>query len=232
MDIQTGEVIARKEFDPASTPAGTTDPTLVGYDPLQPERSMHYAFAATPGVYDVDDDGYADVVYAPDLGGNVWKWDIQDIGHDSVNSSSTDYDQNTDWSFSLFFQAPTYLDSAGTGERYWKSFFFHPSAVEKGGNLWLALGSGQRMNLKWPGIAGVTLDNDRFYSIVDTDWQNLMGVPATLAETDLLDVTGNAVCADVSAYKGFFLEAAEGEKFVTETDIFFYVAFAASYIPR
>ena len=39
---------------------------------------MHYAFAATPAVYDLDFDGYADVVYAVDLGGNVWKWVITD----------------------------------------------------------------------------------------------------------------------------------------------------------
>ena len=48
---------------------------------------MRYAFTATPSVFDLDFDGYADVVYAADLGGNVWKWVIHDDVLDPINGS-------------------------------------------------------------------------------------------------------------------------------------------------
>ena len=46
-----------------------------------------------------DDDGFADVVYAGDLGGQVWKWDIHDVGED------TDADPLVDnWPSGIFFE--------------------------------------------------------------------------------------------------------------------------------
>ena len=52
-----------------------------------------------------------------------------------------------------------------------------------------------------------------------------------LAETDLLDVTGDETCADVSAFRGYFFIGEEGEKWVTNVDVFFSYVFAASHIP-
>ena len=46
---------------------------------------MKYAFTATPSVFDLDFDGYADAVFAADLGGNVWKWLIHDAVLDPIN---------------------------------------------------------------------------------------------------------------------------------------------------
>ncbi len=230
VDVQTGEVIAKKEFDPAGTAASTTDPATVTYNASDPERSMHFAFAATPSVFDVNNDGYADVIYAADLGGNIWKWVIKGIAHDSVNSGTKDYDQNGTWTFSRFFTAPSYLDS-GTGQRWFKNFFFSPTGVWKNGNLWLVAGTGERANLPFAGFSGTTLDNNRFYSVVDTDVLGNAGVPATITEADLVDISAVAGCANVSAFKGFYFLGADGEKWVTSTDILGYYAFAASYTP-
>ena len=38
---------------------------------------------------DLDGDGFADVIYVGDLGGNVWKWVIHDLGEDRVNDDSS-----------------------------------------------------------------------------------------------------------------------------------------------
>ncbi len=191
---------------------------------------MHFAFAATPAVFDIDSDGYADVVYAADLGGNIWKWAINDIGWDSVNSATKDYDQNSNWDFSLFYKAPSYLNGA-TGLRWWKSFFYPPTAVLKSGKLWVALGTGERANLAYTGNAATTSDNNRFYSLIDTDPLNKVSVAAPIVETDLTDVTSTTGCPDVTATKGFFFVAAEAEKFVTPPEAFFFYVFGASYIP-
>ncbi len=230
IDIQTGEVIAKKEFDASATVASSTDPTTVAYSSLNPERSMHYAFAATPAVFDLDGNGYADTVYIPDLGGNVWKWSIEGIAHDSVNSSTKDYDQNSNWEFSKFFSAPTHLD-VGTGLRYWKSFFFGPSGTVKSGRLWLALGSGERTHLQFPGLPATTAENNRLYALIDVDPLNSINVAPAVAETDLVNLTTGTGCPDLSATKGFYFVGTDGEKFITETDIFFFIAFAASYSP-
>ncbi len=230
IDVQTGKLIAKKEFDPAATAAPTTDPSSVAYDPAHPERSMHFAFAATPAVYDLDFDGYADVVYASDLGGNIWKWVIEDIGHDSVNSAAPDYDQDSNWDFSLFFKSPSWLNTS-TGQRWWKSFFYPPTAVLKNNKLWIALGSGERANLGWTSSATTTLDNNRFYSVLDNDPLNASSVAAPLTESDLADVTALTGCPVISPSKGFFFVTSEGEKFVTPPETFNYFVLTASYIP-
>ena len=230
IDVQTGELIAKKEFNPAGTATSTTDPSTVAYSVADPERNMHYAFAATPAVYDLNFDGYADVIYAADVGGNVWKWVIKNVGHDSVNSASTDYDQNTDWSFSLFFKAPSYLNTV-TGQRWWKSFFFPPTAVLKNNKLWIALGSGERANLGFTGSATTTADNNRFYSVLDSDPLNAVSVAVPIVETDLADLTALTGCPVISPSKGFFFEAGEAEKFVTPPETFNFFVLTASYTP-
>jgi len=40
---------------------------------------MKYAFAARPGVFDLNSDGYADVFHFSDLGGKPRKWAIMDL---------------------------------------------------------------------------------------------------------------------------------------------------------
>lgn len=230
VDVQTGEVIAKKEFDPIGTALPTTDPSTVAYNASSPERSMHYAFAATPSVYDLDFDGYADVIYAVDLGGNIWKWVIKNVGWDSVNSAVADYDQNAYWTFGKWFSAPSYLNTA-TGQRWWKSFFFPPTAVLKNGKLWVALGSGERANLAFVGNSGTTADNNRFYSVLDTDPLWAGGPSTVLQESDLLDVTSASGCPVVSPSSGFFFTADEAEKFITPSETFSYFVLTASYIP-
>jgi type IV pilus assembly protein PilY1 len=230
IDIQTGKVIAQKEFDPSGTASAATDPASVAYNAANPERSMHFAFAATPAVYDLDFDGFADVIYASDLGGNIWKWVIKNIADDSVNGSTPNYDQNANWSFGLFFKAPSYLNTS-TGQRWWKSFFFPPTAVLKNGKLWIALGSGERANLAFTGNAATSADNNRFYSVLDSDPLNASSVAAPVVESDLADVTSLTGCPVISPSKGFFFVTGESEKFVTPPEAFNYFVLTASYTP-
>src|SRR5262249_22908051 len=62
VNLQTGAVIAR--LQPATT--GTF-------------ADMKYSIAAEPAVLDMNADGFADLVYVGDLGGQLWKWDIHTV---------------------------------------------------------------------------------------------------------------------------------------------------------
>jgi len=228
LDLVTGQVLAQKKFDPALTTAATNPATFL-YSPTNPEQAMHYAMPASPGVYDLNFDGYADVVYMPDLGGNVWKWVIKGIGQDPINGTGSVTQPN--WPFRKLFSAPTHADAGPPAKTYYKSMFFTPSATLKNGNLWLVVGTGERMNLKFAGLTGTDLENNRLYNIIDSDPLDKLALTTVTLESDLTELPSYTTCADLSGYKGFFFKGEEGEKFVTNTDIFSFVVLAASYVP-
>ena len=198
VDIKTGELLASKQFDPGA-PVG------------DPQSEMRFAIPSTPGVYDLDFDGYADVIYVGDLGGNVWKWVIHPIGEDRVNDGSGLTTQ-PNWPFKKFFEAPTYQEKAGE-PIYHKSFFFPPGATFKNRTLWLALGTGERTNLKFMGDDSTAEDNNRFYAMTDLDPLEQAVAPyATLAESDLSDVTNDESCVSLTDRAGLLLRRRTRER--------------------
>jgi type IV pilus assembly protein PilY1 len=225
VDMATGQVLGEKKFQPLLL----TDP----------QSQMRYAIPSTPAVYDLDGDDFADVIYVGDLGGNVWKWVISydpshsNYGQDPINSSGSVSQPN--WKFTLFFKASTTPGGVlgvvlGT-LTYYKSIFFPPAATYQNGNLWLSFATGERANLKKLGDTTSTAENNRFYSIVDPDPWERSGTTTTMAEDTLYDATNNGTCASLGGYNGYFFRARDGEKFITNVDIFAYQVIAASYTP-
>jgi type IV pilus assembly protein PilY1 len=218
LDLKTGEVLAEKKFDTTATDG---------------QQDMRYSVVATPTVLDLNFDGFADVVYAVDMGGQVFKWTINKVGEDRVNDASGLRTQ-PNWPFKVFFRAAPKTIS---GDVYFKNLFFSPAAAYSQGKLWLAFGSGERRNLPFNGIADdvatpETLEeNNRFYVIVDPDPYETAGVPfGTFDETDLTDFTGSQAAA-AFANQGFFFSVGDGEKFVTNVEIFAGDVIAASFLP-
>jgi Tfp pilus tip-associated adhesin PilY1 len=240
VDIKTGRMIGQKKF--VDTPAAT-DPANIVYNSSDPQRSMAFAMASAPAVLDLDFDGYADVVYIGDLGGNVWKWVIRGIGHDPVNSTnlSTAQDGAEDgagglagWHFGKFFATAPHPAPPAAGPRHYRSFFFRPSATLKNNVLWLAFGSGERAQLPYAGITTTTAENNRFYSIKDLDPFEVTAATAPITEAlprGVLDLTSTQTCTDVDAYDGFYIEGLDGEKFVTNSDIIDFKVLVATYRP-
>ena len=222
LDAMTGDIIAARGFDPTGD---CTQP----YDPNIPEKHMCYAMPMTPAVYDTDTDGDADLIVVGDLGGQLWKWVIEAPGYDPVNTTHTFSDNdNSVWPFRKFFEAPVYND--GTNNFY-KSFFFAPAATIDSGTLWYALGTGERNELLYKSDPGTTDDNNRFYAFKDPDPHDVLASTAVLTEANLANLTTTSTCADVSAFSGYYLIGQEGEKWVTNFDIFNYYVLAGSYIP-
>jgi type IV pilus assembly protein PilY1 len=202
VDVRTGDVLAKLAFDAS----GTTS-------------AMKYAVANTPAVLDVNFDGFADVVYFGDLGGQLWKWTVSGVGED------TDSDLLIDWPHGVFFK--TDPGDMGGGEFHYRSIFHPPSVTLKdGGTLVMAFGTGERTDLAYPGVSSKP-DNNRFYVVKDTSWQT---ISSTLSENNLTDITSAANDTDLSD-AGFYFEAEESEKFITNHTIFAGYAITTSYLP-
>ncbi|HVP30499.1 MAG TPA: PilC/PilY family type IV pilus protein [Myxococcota bacterium] len=229
IDMKTGQILAEKKF---IWNAAASDP----------QSQMKYAIPSMPAVFDLDFDGFADVVYVGDLGGNMWKWTIHDVGVDSDSDGKIDT-----WPFRKFFDAPEF-PAVGVATHF-KSFFYPPNATFKNNTLWLGFGSGERADLRWAGIPDspndpTELENNRFYAMTDIDPLE-QSVPAqtTLTESNLLDVSGSETCASITPpLRGYFFKVGrtdangdgvddEGEKFVTATALFSGYVFASTFTP-
>jgi type IV pilus assembly protein PilY1 len=214
LDATTGEVLAMESL------VGRSDSSVTA-------ATESYAIASTPSVLDTNFDGYADLVYIGDLGGNVWKWVIHDIAEDRVNDGSGLVTQPS-WTFRKFFEAPETVDGAAT---YYKSIFYPPSATLYRNKLYIAFGTGERTDLGFEGPTATTDDNNRFYVITDPDPYEQLGTPlAVVAESDLTDVTSDASCQSITT-RGFYFIVENGEKFVTNSEIFARDVIVASFTP-
>ncbi|HEY8156880.1 MAG TPA: PilC/PilY family type IV pilus protein [Myxococcota bacterium] len=223
VDIKTGKVLGMKRYDNSA---------LLGVP------DMRFAFAATPAVFDLDFDGYADVVYAADLGGNVWKWVITADVLDPINGTG-DITQ-PGWPFVKLMSATSCQPPDGcTSAPHYRSFFFPPTGAMVGQALWLALGSGERNALTFTGT--IDPQKNRFYVFKDVDplERELTGSTSTARLTDTSASTNfvNATSLTGSCNPppspalGYYLEGADGEKFITDTTIFFGTVLTSSYIP-
>jgi type IV pilus assembly protein PilY1 len=225
LDLKTGRPIAKRSQSVLNT-CGSA-PALQGND----ETGMCYAIASSPAVFDTDDDGFADVIVVGDLGGNVWKWVIKDVAWDPVNDAlHTTADNNLIWKFRKIFRAPVY--GTAPGPYYFKSFYFPPQGFKSGSAVWYGLGSGERNELLYMSDPATTADNNRFYIIGDADIHETAAIPqALILESNLLDVSTNNTCANITAYKGYFFTGNEGEKWVTNGTMLGDYLFVGSYIP-
>ncbi len=215
IDLKTGGVIAEKKFGSIA----------------DPQASMLYSVVSTPAVLDLNFDGVADVIYVGDMGGNVWKWAIRNVGEDRINDGSGLRTQ-PNWPFKAFFTAaPVTIGSGINAVTYYRNFMFSPAAAFSSGQLYLAFGSGERRNLQFEGDTRKTDANNRFYVMIDSDPYGLASPAlATITEADLTDFSGSAA-AQTFSNKGFYITVADGEKFVTNVEIFSGQVIAATFTP-
>ena len=225
LDVTTGEVLGEKKFNATATDG---------------RQEMLYAMPSTPSVFDHDFDGYADVIYMGDLGGNVWKWVIKydpfngNVLGDPINDSASVSQPNT--KFRRWFAAQASATSSlgvtvGT-TTYYKSIFYSPAGALALNRFWLAFGTGERALLTRQHDGSVLTENNRFYSVKDEDPLDRRPTPIPmLTEADLADQSSDATCPNLASQSGFFFRVADDEKFVTDTDIFAYWVIASTFTP-
>ncbi len=204
VDIKSGNVLARVEFNLLTNP------------------NMIYALPSKPAVLDYDFDGFADVVYVGDLGGQVWKWDIKAVGVDSNFDNEVD-----NWTAGVWFRTPR--EFVGSGTYHYRSFFYPPAATIVRGKMRLAFASGEREQLRFSG-SSLYAENNRFYVIDDIYPTGASAFSKVYTEADLEDVTNTHTQTDMSK-SGYYFEVPDGEKFITDVLIFAGYVVAVSYSP-
>ena len=213
IEIESGRPVAVRQFG-----------TGVGEVP-----EMEYAMPSTPGVLDYDQDGFADLIYIGDLGGNVWKWVVRSYG--TADPTPTTLHQ-PNWSFRKFFSDDPTRTTSGLHAR---SFYFAPAATIVSGILHIGLGSGERSSLNCSSTSGGCTLNNRFYVLKDRDiWDNSVSVAidGRAAPTgDLLDTTPFEDDCPVVPQRGFYFEVPDGEKFVTNSEVFNRFFFTSTFTP-
>ncbi len=198
-------MLARVEFDAASY------------------ADMIYALPSTPAVLDLDFDGFGDVVYIGDLGGQIWKWDISAVGADSDSDGEID-----NWPSGVFFATPS--EDMGGCVYHYRSFFYPPAASFVRGNLVLAFGSGEREDLRYPGDASYD-ENNRIYTVTDPSPTGANAFATIYSELYLTDITAKYINDDPTK-AGFYFDLADGEKIVSDILIFAGYVIATSFSPE
>jgi type IV pilus assembly protein PilY1 len=165
---------------------------------------MTYSMASDPAVVDRDLDGYADRIYIPDTGGQVWRVDIADPSP-------------ANWTVELLASID---GSAPAGSR---KFLYPPDVVygqdANGPYDAVLIGSGDREH---PFDTTVT---NRFYMFKDRKTGPSGVGQATITEADLFDATSNVLQTAtgtaltsaqnaLAAGKGWMITLAAGEKVV------------------
>jgi type IV pilus assembly protein PilY1 len=167
---------------------------------------MDFSIPGEVRVIDINLDGFADMIFAADMGGQVWRFDIS-------NGAAAASDLVTGGVI-----ADIGADSDATNNR---RFYTTPdiALVKQGAAkfLTIALGSG------WRAKPTDTVVTDRFYVMRDSNWGSAPGTYTKLTESDLVDVTSNidanAIASDISGgKKGWYITMENtGEKVLSSS---------------
>jgi Tfp pilus tip-associated adhesin PilY1 len=185
---------------------------------------MKFSIPSAPAVLDLNHDGFADVIYIGDLGGQMWKWDVSAVGTDSADTDTL----IDNWNSGRIFATPR--TSLGASQYHYRQFYHPASAAYVNGVLHLAFGSGEEKDILYQGDASRD-DENRFYVIQDLNPTGASAFSTLITEAaNLTDVTSTASYADPGNL-GYYFKGAESEKFITDTIIFAGHVLTASYIP-
>lgn len=183
--------------------------------------SMNFSIPSELKLFDANKDGLTDAVYFGDMGGQVFRLDIN-------NNAATDADLGT--RLHLLASVGQSVVANTTNQR---RFYEAPSVstlldADKKPYVVVALGSGYRSH---------PLDEsteDAFYVFQDTDVMSQTNLQATITPTDLAVV--NLATADgvnLTGKKGWMMDLPEsGEKVLASPIILFGEVFFTSYVPK
>jgi type IV pilus assembly protein PilY1 len=152
---------------------------------------MEYSIPATVVSGDINADGYTDIIFAVDIGGQLWRFDLNNSGNDTVITGGV------------------IAELSGTGADEHRRFYEQPdvSLVERNGqvNYAIGVGSGYRAHPL------STVTQDRYYMVFTGDVYTPPTTYTALTENDLQNVTAD-LAPDLSAKSGWYINLDAGEK--------------------
>lgn len=177
-------------------------------------QRMNFSLAASPTALDLNGDGFVDRVYAGDVGGQLWKFDVSAPA--TLTAGLVD-----NWSGKRLFAAnPGQANPppAGPYSPAQAIYGAPAAALDELGDLWVFFGTG---DLNHP----VAASQNRFYGLRDdTDMVN----GNLLTETSLVDVTST----DGAAAQGWFFQLASDEKVFSGADVFDRTVYFTTFEPE
>jgi type IV pilus assembly protein PilY1 len=169
------------------------------------DASMNHSLPASPGVVDVDNDGFIETAYIGDLGGSIWRFKFCGLGDDSTCNTSN-------WSGARLFDAP----SSGVI----RPVFTMPAVTkDQLGNLWIDWGTGDKTD---PTAANA---QEKIYAVKDNDRSS------TYTLSNLDNITSGTYL-DSSTKHGWYINfSGQGEKVLSDPAIFGGVVYISTYTP-
>jgi type IV pilus assembly protein PilY1 len=183
---------------------------------------MRYSIPADVKVIDLDGDGYADRVYAADMGGQIWRFDVYNgkpasslvAGGVIARLGSAASTQPTAAETRRFYYAPDVALATSRGSRF----------------LHIGIGSGYRAH------PNATENHDRFYALRDHDpfthlTQTQFEARRALTESDLTDVTADLDAILEPGANGWMLRLEPSEKVLAEARTFANDVYFTTFTP-
>jgi len=159
---------------------------------------------ATAAMVDSDNDGFIDMAYIGDLGGNIWRMKFCSAA-DSASCGTAN------WSGSQFFTRDT-----GTG-----SVYDAPSVTKDvDGNIWVYWGTGDKAE---PIVVGSV--TNRFFAVKDSTKTGSYQIG------DLENITSTTYTDNASKHGWYINLTGAGEKCLSESTIFSGIVYFTSYTP-
>ena len=189
---------------------------------------MDYSIPSDVAVIDSNGDGYMNMMYVGDMGGQVWRFDIEK--------------SETDSNLSNLITGGRIADLAQDGSTTDNRRFYYPPDVARTKSdssryLSLIMSTGYRAHPM------ETDTQDRIYMIKDLPISGAPTTYTTLDESDLFDTTDNligegsdaekaAAYSSLSSSQGWYIDMElPGEKGLSRPVIFAGIAFITTYIP-
>lgn len=183
---------------------------------------MQYSIPADIKVIDLDGDGYADRMYAADMGGQVWRFDIFNGQAPATLVNGGVIAQLG----AAGLSSPTNADT--------RRFYYSPDVALVSGDsqsfIHIGIGSGYRAH------PNSTDNQDRFYALrdyapFDQLSQTAFDAKTPVTEGDLTDVTTDANATVATDSPGWMLQLGAGEKVLAEARTFNNQVYFTTFTP-
>jgi hypothetical protein len=162
---------------------------------------------APPAIVDTDNDGFIDVAYIGDTGGNMWRFKFcKNADGDSCTTSN--------WTGGRLFQA-----TAASGIRP----IYTLAAVTKDGegNFWIYWGTGDKTD---PTAANA---QEKIFALKDTDFTSMRN------GDDLQNISSEGSVYNDSSKYGYYINlSGQGEKMLSDVTVFGGVLYVATFTPE